>query len=584
MLQNKPYEARRILDLMRDHAPSDRRRVSNCPVCRSTRLHYSFSVSGHRVVRCDDCGLLMASPQPSDDELARIYGEDYFLVEKNGVGQRHVDELKQATADLYLDLLERYHGKPGGRLLEIGCGQGDFLVRAAARGLTVTGIEYSEHACEVARRKLRDAPGSVVVRGEISSAIEEGQYDICACSDVIEHVRDPRLFLERVHKLLRPNGIVFIATPTLDSWSARLLKNRWMEFKAEHLFYFRASTLQTLLIDCGFEQIIERPGVKTLSIDYVAGHFTRYPVRAISPAVSAARRVTPASLRRKALRVVASGMVLMARKQQKRETHRLSVVVPVYNEAQTFTIAFDRLLSKEIDGVNIELIVVESSSTDGSREQVLKYRDHPRVKIVLEDAPRGKGHAVRAGLQHVTGDFVMIQDADLEYDIEDYDALLEPLRRGRAAFVLGARHGGSAWKMRQFNDQPLIAALLNLAHWFFTASINVCFGARLRDPFTMYKVFRRDCLYGLTFDCNRFDFDWEIVIKFLRKGYKPLEIPVNYRSRSFSEGKKVSIVRDPLTWLRVLIKLRLSKLDPLAEIERQREKQAALTLAGSDLG
>jgi hypothetical protein len=99
----------------------------------------------------------------------------------------------------------------------------------------------------------------------------------------------------------------------------------------------------------------------------------------------------------------------------------------------------------------------------------------------------------------------------------------------------------------------------------------------------MYKVFRRDCLYGLTFECNRFDFDWEIVIKFLRKGYKPLEIPVNYRSRSFTEGKKVSIVRDPLTWLRVLIKLRLSKLDPLAEIERQREKQAALTLAGRDL-
>jgi SAM-dependent methyltransferase len=525
----------------------------------------------------------MASPQPSDDELARIYGEDYFLVEKNGVGQRHVDKLKQATADLYLDLLERYLGKPEGRLLEIGCGQGDFLVRAAARGLIVTGIEYSEHACKAARRKLRDAPGSVVVRGEISSAIEEEQYDICVCSDVIEHVRDPRRFLERVHKLLRPNGVVFIATPTLDSWSARLLKNRWMEFKAEHLFYFKASTLQTLLIDCGFEQIIECPGIKTLSIDYVAGHFERYPVRAISPAVSAARRVTPSSLRRKALRVVASGMVLMARKQQKRETHRLSVVVPVYNEALTFTIAFDRLLSKEMDGVDIELIIVESNSTDGSREQVLKYQDHPRVKIVLEDAPRGKGHAVRAGLQHVTGDFVMIQDADLEYDIEDYDALLEPLRRGRAAFVLGARHGGSAWKMRQFNDQPVIAGLLNLAHWFFTASINVFFGARLRDPFTMYKVFRRDCLYGLTFECNRFDFDWEIVIKFLRKGYKPLEIPVNYRSRSFTEGKKVSIVRDPLTWLRVLIKLRLTKLDPLAEIERQREKQAALTLAGRDL-
>ena len=544
--------------------------LTTCVVCAGSRLHYMFSVESYRVVRCDDCGLLMVSPQPGDDELARIYGEDYFLVEKDGVGQTHFDELKQATADLYLDLLERYHGELKGRLLEIGCGQGDFLVRAAARGLTVAGIEYSEHACEVARRKLRHAPDAVVVRGEINSAIEGEPYDICACSDVIEHVRDPRSFLERVHKLLRPDGILFIATPTLDSWSARLLKNRWMEFKAEHLFYFRASTLQTLLIDCGFEQIIERPGVKTLSIDYVAGHFERYPVRAISPAVSAARRVTPSSLRRKALWVVASGMVLMARKEPKRETHRLSVVVPVYNEAQTFTIAFDRLLSKEIDGIDIEIIVVESNSTDGSREQVLKYRDHPRVKIVLEEAPRGKGHAVRAGLRHVTGEFVMIQDADLEYDIDDYDALLEPLRRGRAAFVLGARHGGSAWKMRQFNDQPVIASVLNLAHWFFTALINVGFGARLRDPFTMYKVFRRDCLYGLRFECNRFDFDWELVINFLRKRYRPLEIPVNYRSRSFAEGKKVSLLRDPVLWLRIFLKLRFSHFDPLEEIERKR--------------
>ena len=86
----------------------------------------------------------------------------------------------------------------------------------------------------------------------------------------------------------------------------------------------------------------------------------------------------------------------------------------------------------------------------------------------------------------------------------------------------------------------------------------------------MYKVFRRDCLYGLRLECNRFDFDWEMVISFLRKGYRPLEIPVNYRSRSFAEGKKVSLFRDPLTWLRILVKLRLRDLNPLKEIERCR--------------
>lgn len=556
--------------------PTLRPTITSCPVCQSNRLYYLFSVAGYRVVRCRDCDLLMSNPQPSDEDLARIYGENYFVLGESEESQRHVDYLKQSTADLYLDLLERYRGQGPGRLLEIGCGQGDFLVRAAARSLEVTGVEYSSHACDVARRKLSHVAGAEIICGEITSLPAEQQYDVCVFCDVIEHVRDPCLFLERVYNLLSPGGVVFVATPTLDSWSARVLKSRWMEFKAEHLFYFKSSTLQTLLIESGFGRIIERAGTKTLSVDYIAGHFERYPIKAISPAVSAARRITPGQLRRKALNVIASGMVMMARKEPKSISPRLSLVVPVYNEAGTFTQAFDQLLRKEVAGLEIEIVVVESNSTDGTRDQVLRYEGHPRVKIVLEDIARGKGHAVRAGLEHITGDFVMIQDADLEYDLEDYEALLEPLLYGRAAFVLGARHGGSAWKMRQFNDQPLVAAFLNFAHWFFANSINVCFHSRLRDPFTMYKVFRRDCLYGLRFECNRFDFDWELVINFLRKGYKPLEIPVNYRSRSFGEGKKVSLFRDPLTWMKVLIRLRLSRFDPLKEVERRRQEKKAV--------
>ena len=228
--------------------------------------------------------------------------------------------------------------------------------------------------------------------------------------------------------------------------------------------------------------------------------------------------------------------------------------------------------------MDIDLVVVESNSTDGTRDLVAKYATHPRVTVVWEDRPSGKGHAVRAGLERAHGDYVLIQDADLEYDLEDYEALLEPLLGGRAAFVLGARHGGVAWKMRQFTGQPLLSALMNTAHRFFTFLVNALYGARMRDPFTMYKVFRRDCLCGLRFECDRFDFDFELVIKFLQKGYKPLEIPVNYRSRSFAEGKKVSFLRDPLTWLRALAKFRLSKVDPLAEVARQ--QRAAATRPG----
>ena len=147
----------------------------------------------------------------------------------------------------------------------------------------------------------------------------------------------------------------------------------------------------------------------------------------------------------------------------------------------------------------------------------------------------------------------------LEYDLNDYDSLIEPLIRYRVPFVLGAPARGD-WKMRRFNGQQDLATLLNVAHVFFTTLINVLYGQRLRDPFTMFKVFRRDCLYGLEFECNRFDFDHELVIKLSRKGYTALEIPVNYRARSFREGKKVSIFRDPLTWLWTDFKYRFTPL------------------------
>jgi glycosyltransferase involved in cell wall biosynthesis len=250
----------------------------------------------------------------------------------------------------------------------------------------------------------------------------------------------------------------------------------------------------------------------------------------------------------------------------------LSVIVPAYNEVKTFGVLMEALLRKEMPGLQMEIIVVESNSTDGTRELALKYKDHPRVKLILEEQPRGKGHAVRTGLKAATGDYVLIQDADLEYDLEDYDGLLEPLVAGRAAFVLGSRHGGrNVWKMRQFTGQHGLSLFVNLGHWFFTTLINVLFFQRLRDPFTMFKVFRRDCLYALEFECNRFDFDFELLVKLIRKGYRPIELPVNYRSRSFKEGKKVRMFRDPLTWLGAIAWLRFVKIDPMGVIERTHE-------------
>lgn len=238
----------------------------------------------------------------------------------------------------------------------------------------------------------------------------------------------------------------------------------------------------------------------------------------------------------------------------------LSVVVPIYNERATVGEALDAILAKEIPGWTLEIILVESNSTDGTREIVLGYKDHPRVKLILEDKPRGKGHAVRTGFTVATGEVLLIQDADLEYDLDDYDTLLAPIATGRQTFVLGSRHGTGGWAIRKFTDQPLQAFILNLAHWGFTLMINVSLGIWLRDPFTMYKVFRRDAIADLTFECNRFDFDWELLIKLVRKGHRPIEIPISYESRSFKEGKKVSMFRDPITWIWALVKYRFQRL------------------------
>lgn len=237
------------------------------------------------------------------------------------------------------------------------------------------------------------------------------------------------------------------------------------------------------------------------------------------------------------------------------------MIVPVFNEIATVRIALDALLAKEIAGWEIEVIIVESNSRDGSREVVQGFAGHPRVTLLLQERPRGKGFAVREGFARATGEVFLIQDADLEYSLDDYERLITPIAEGRHRFVLGSRHAaGGGSSLRRFADQPVHAFVLNCAHWTFAGLINVSCGVWLRDPFTMYKVFHRDCIEGLRFESNRFDFDWELLIKLIRRGHRPVEIPVWYRSRSFKEGKKISVIRDPLTWLWALAKFRFQRL------------------------
>jgi glycosyltransferase involved in cell wall biosynthesis len=241
--------------------------------------------------------------------------------------------------------------------------------------------------------------------------------------------------------------------------------------------------------------------------------------------------------------------------------------MPVFNEAATVGNVIDEVLKVDLAGRRLELIVVESNSTDGTRELVAEYTNQPGVRLILQDEPRGKGNAVRAGLAAATGDVILIQDGDLEYSVDDYPQLLSPIEEGRTTFVLGSRHVAGR-PMRHFQESRLTSVALNAAHWVFTGLFDLFYLVPLRDPFTMYKVFRRECINDLKLVSDRFDFDWEIVAKLVRRGHIPLEVPVSYESRDFKNGKKVRLIRDPLTWFVALVRFRVVAITPQPAMSR----------------
>jgi len=352
--------------------------------------------------------------------------------------------------------------------------------------------------------------------------------------DMLGNFALPDEFLREAHSKLQSDAPLLLTLPSTDSADATRDRRMWAPLARPYNWYFDRLNLQSLLFKAGFDRV---------SI-WESSDLHRRPDGMPRVAVPAG-----------------GDLVVLAQKRARHERARLSLIVPVYNERQTFSQLMSQLIALELPEVEKEIIIVESNSTDGTRELVRSFEGSDNVRIIWQDRPRGKGFAVRTGLSYATGDFIIIQDADLEYDLNDYSILLEPLIRGREALVIGSRHATNGWKMRIFSDARVLASFFNVGHVFFTTLINLCFAQRLDDPFSMYKVFRRDCLHGLTFECNRFDFDFELLLKLIRKGYRPIEIPVNYRSRSFREGKKVSMTRDPLTWIAALWKCRTQSID-----------------------
>jgi glycosyltransferase involved in cell wall biosynthesis len=229
---------------------------------------------------------------------------------------------------------------------------------------------------------------------------------------------------------------------------------------------------------------------------------------------------------------------------------KLSIIVPVYNEAQTIAEVVKRIRDVDLGGVEKEIVIANDGSEDGTRSAIDEsgWRSDSRVHVHESPINLGKGAAIRLGLRYASGDVILIQDADLELDPNEYGALLAPIVEARADVVYGSRF---------LAGQNAVPFRTRAANRFLTLVTNILYGTWLTDMETGYKVFRREALAGIRLRCVGFDFEPEITAKLLLARRRIVEVPIGYHPRRVDEGKKIRWV-DGLDALYTLLKYRLT--------------------------
>ncbi len=227
---------------------------------------------------------------------------------------------------------------------------------------------------------------------------------------------------------------------------------------------------------------------------------------------------------------------------------KLTIIIPVYNEESTILEVVNSVKKAKIKNVVKEIIIVDDFSADRTRD-ALKSLNDKSIKILYHKKNMGKGAAIKTALQNSTGNIILIQDADLEYDPREYPRLLKPIMEKKAKVVYGSRLDVIKKNLKKMYKLHYIGNVL------LTMVTNLLYGSKITDMETGYKVFTRDIVSGMKLKSKRFDFEPEITAKILKRGYRIYEIPIGFKARKFHEGKKITW-RDGLKALVYLVKYR----------------------------
>jgi len=490
--------------------------------------------------RCRHCATVQQPSLPAGDDLAERYRamhDDAYLAEEAG---------RRATANRLLDLVARH--RPGGRLLEVGCGHGLLLDEARRRGYETLGLELSAGAAAYARATL----GLDVREERLEDLAPEEPFDAIVLADVIEHLDDPVGALDRLAELLAPGGVLCVVTPDPSSPTARLAGSRWWGYLPAHTYLLPRMTLRELLGARGLVVSADVPLVRTFTLGYwMQGLGERLPF-----ALPAGRLDRPVSLSLGDERVVLAHRVEVVRAPEPRMRdrggdRRVLVVLPAYNAAATVHQVASEMPADAADGA----LLVDDASTDATCEAATAAG----FDVLRHPANRGYGANqkscyVRAALDDY--DVVVMVHADNQYDPALVPEIARPVLEGRADVVLGSR---------LLEDRAILGGMPRwkwVGNRMLTAIENAAFRRAFAEYHTGYRAFSVDFLRSIAFlrGSDGFVFDQETIAQAVATGARVEEIPIP--TRYFLEASSVSFrtsVEYGLRTLYVLARFRLAE-------------------------